>query len=198
MKVLAIFASPRGERSKSRELAEFALSKLGGDITRLELNHEPLPFITGDIIAHMYGFKAFDELSTEDQAAVKVQEKYINQLKSADALVIAVPMWNFGMPASLKAWFDLVARVGMTFKIENGQYIGLVDNIKKALIISTSGGIYQDTPMEGWNHLNGHTEALLGFMGMKPTTFRLEGINARGDAIAKDEERVKQAIEASL
>ena len=118
MKILHIIASPRGARSKSIELGNHAVEKLGGEVTTTNVFADNSPFLSESVIGLNYGYGNYADLSGEDKAIVDIQKRYIDEILATDTLVISVPMWNFGMPAALKAWFDLVVKVGVTFTME--------------------------------------------------------------------------------
>jgi len=80
-----------------------------------------------------------EERTTEDNNVASLSDSLITELESADYLIIGAPMYNFGPPASLKAWADLVARVNRTFLYTDSGPVGLL-SIKKAFIIAVSGG----------------------------------------------------------
>lgn len=135
MKTLYVIGSPRAERSKSIELGNHAAKKLGGEIVTVDVFSEPMPFLSEAVVAYSYGYGTYESLSPEDKRIADLQKKYIDQIKNADNIVIAAPMWNFGMPAALKAWFDLIIRVNDTFSMDEKGYHGHVNGIKKAVIV---------------------------------------------------------------
>ena len=197
MKTLYIVASPRGERSKSVELANHVLARLGGEITTVDLYNSFVPYLSEQVIAFVYGFVKYEDLSPENKKVADVQRVFIDQLKSADNLVIAAPMWNFGMPAALKAWFDLIIKVGETFSMNNGARQGIVKNIKHAIVTGARGGVYIDTPAAFYDMLTGHIHGLLGFIGIENTkAFWIEGVNALPEALPENMANVKSDIDA--
>ena len=139
--------------------------------------------------------------STEPKAlkAKAESDAYIAQLKAADALVVAVPMFNFGVPAVLKSWMDQVARAGVTFEYTAaGAPNGLVKI--PALIVASSGGVYKGTPWEANNHADTHAAAFLAFLGMAVQTVSLEGTAAKkGEAlvesVSKAEIEIREIVE---
>jgi FMN-dependent NADH-azoreductase len=89
--------------------------------------------------------------------------------------VIGVPLYNFGIPSTLKSWVDHIARSGLTFSYGDGTPKGLVTN-KKVYLAIASGGIYSDGPMQSFDFTEPFLRKLLGFLGMNDiTTFRVEG-----------------------
>lgn len=90
----------------------------------------------------------------------------MDELQAADIIVIGVPMYNFGGPATLKAWIDLVARPKVTFRYESGSPVGLLTN-KKAIIVPASGGVPAGSSAD---HLTPHLKAFLAFLGITDVT----------------------------
>lgn len=91
----------------------------------------------------------------------------MQELQKADVVIIGVPMYNFGVPASLKAWIDLVARAGLTFRYTENGPLGLLDG-KKAYVIVASGG----TPLGGdVDFVTGYMRHILGFIGILDVEF---------------------------
>ncbi|MDD2487472.1 MAG: NAD(P)H-dependent oxidoreductase [Candidatus Gracilibacteria bacterium] len=199
MKTLYIKSSPRGERSKSIELGNHIIEKIGGEVIHLDLFNSYIPFLSEGVIAYNYGFGEYEGLSSEDKKIADVQKEYIDQIKSSDNIVIAAPMWNFGLPGALKTWFDLVLKINDTFAIENGNYIGLVKNIKKTIVVGARGGKYIDTPFAPYDNLTGPINLLLGFIGLEAKNFWLEGVNyASGEQLALESLNIKGEIDSFI
>ncbi|MDE1766993.1 MAG: NAD(P)H-dependent oxidoreductase [Thaumarchaeota archaeon] len=100
------------------------------------------------------------------------------QLISADVVVVAYPMYNFSMPASVKAWFDSVMLKGKTWDAKDGSYAGLMKG-KKALVLVASGGFYGKEPMASWEHALSLGKTEFQFMGYSDVRGVLaEGMNA--------------------
>jgi FMN-dependent NADH-azoreductase len=94
------------------------------------------------------------------------------QLQVADLIVIASPMYNFGMSSTLKAWFDHVLRAGVTFRYTESGPEGLLKG-KKAVVIESRGGLYSEGPGMAMNSQEAHIRTLLGFAGIDDVTFVL-------------------------
>ena len=117
------------------------------------------------------------------------------QLKSADMLIVAAPMYNFSQPAVLKGWFDSVMQKGQTWDLGPSGYIGLMKG-RKALFISTSGGAYEaGNPYE---HCVSLTKVDLGFMGFEAEAVTAGGLNQFADKapalIAQAQEKIKALL----
>lgn len=194
--ILHVNASPRGDRSHSLVLAQHALSKLDGNLVERDIS-QSVPFVTNNQIAHMYGFASYDTLSGADKEAVDYQDTTVAEVLAADTVVLSAPMWNLGMPASVKAWFDQVTRVGHTWKVaEDGSYVGLASNIKKVIIVGTSSGIPVGAG-HPWDFYAGHITALFNFIGAKEVKiFWATGNNA--EVLAPHMEAAKKEIDTYL
>ena len=140
MKIYQIDSSARKEGSTSRALAKKLLDKIkkpGDEVIYRDLNNE-MVFVSGLTES---GMKIDKKDQTEHHKKMfKLSDKLVNELKDSDIIIISAPIYNYGPPATLKAWSDLAARVGETFKFTpEGRREGLLKN-KKAYIVITSGG----------------------------------------------------------
>lgn len=138
-KVLAIHSSIRCNDSISRELTEILANRIKGEES--EIIHRDLTrdihFISEQSLNAVE--KSPEERSLEDSKIALLSDTLIEELELADIIVIGAPIYNFGPPACLKAWADLVARANRTFLYADNGPIGLLKN-KKAFIIAVSGG----------------------------------------------------------
>ena len=128
-------------------------------------------------------------LSAEQKNSMAKMDRMTEQLKSSDIVVVAYPMNNFSMPAVVKAWFDSVVLKGQTWDIKDGTFIGMM-NGKKALIIVSSGGVYQKGPMVSWEHALSLGKSIFQFMGYSDVHGTLaEGMNAGEDVKSSNLEK---------
>ena len=140
MKIYQIDSSARKKGSTSRELAKKLLNKIkksGDEIIYRDLDDEML-FVSGLTESGMN----IDEADQTEyhKKMFELSNKLVKEIKECDVIIISAPFYNYGPPATLKAWSDLVARVGETFKFKsNGRREGLLKN-KKAYLVITSGG----------------------------------------------------------
>ena len=141
MTILQINSSLFGPGGQSTTLANELTSRLGGERIVRDLASNPVPHLD----AERFGaFLAKPGTRTpEQQAIVDYSDELIAELKTADTIVIGVPMYNFGIPSTLKAYFDHVARAGVTFKYTEKGAVGLLTG-KKAYLVIARGGIYGD------------------------------------------------------
>ena len=140
MKIYQIDSSARKDGSTSRALAKKLLNKIKGpndEIVYRDLNEE-MVFVTGLTESGM-NIKEKDQ-NENHKKMFKLSDKLVKELKESDVIIISAPIYNYGPPATLKAWSDLAARIGETFKFKpNGRREGLLKN-KKAYLVITSGG----------------------------------------------------------
>ena len=196
--VLIIEISPRGQDSVSRTVADTLAARLGdlypsAKRVRRDLATDHLPHLDGTTLR---------AISTKDPAeaarlkeAARLSDRLTDELLASDLVVIATPMWNFGIPSALKAWIDLVVRPGRTFQYEDGGVLGLAKG-KKAILVLASGGVFTDGPWRSWDHVEPYLRQILGFIGITDVqTVRVEGMNI--PALAPDAvPRAKEAIGA--
>ena len=140
MKIYQIDSSARKEGSTSRALAKKVLEKIkkpGDEVIYRDLNDE-MVFVSGLTESGMN----IDEKDQNEnhKKMFKLSDQLVKELKESDIIIISAPIYNYGPPATLKAWSDLAARVGETFRFKpNGRREGLLKN-KKAYLVITSGG----------------------------------------------------------
>ena len=140
MKIYQIDSSARKEGSTSRALAKKLLKKIKkpeDQVIYRDLDDE-MVFVSGLTES---GMKIDIKDQTEHHKKMfELSDKLVKELKESDIIIISAPIYNYGPPATLKAWSDLAARVGETFKFKpNGRREGLLKN-KKAYLVITSGG----------------------------------------------------------
>lgn len=137
---------------------------------------EPVPHLDGE------RFGAFitqpEERSATQQAVVAFSDMLINELQQADVIVLGLPMYNFGVPSQLKAYFDHVARAGVTFKYTDKGPVGLLTG-KRAYVFAARGGIYAGTPLDTQT---GYVRDFLRFIGISDVNF----IYAEGLAVSPE------------
>ena len=140
MKIYQIDSSARKEGSTSRALAKKLLDKIkkpGDEVIYRDLDDE-MVFVSGLTES---GMKIEKKDQTEHHKKMfELSDTLVKELKDSDIIIISAPIYNYGPPATLKAWSDLAARVGETFRFKpNGRREGLLKN-KKAYLVITSGG----------------------------------------------------------
>ena len=151
-----------------------------GEIIVRDLAREPIPHLSAE------RFGAFlakpGERTPEQQAVVDDSDALIDELKRADVIVLGLPMYNFGVPSTLKAYFDHVARAGATFRYTEKGPVGLLTG-KQAYVFATRGGFYNGTDADTQTAF---VRQFLAFLGITDVTF----VYAEGLAVS---EAAKQA-----
>ncbi|EAQ30635.1 acyl carrier protein phosphodiesterase [Erythrobacter sp. NAP1] len=162
--ILHITASIRDEESVSRTLGDKLVHRLAekncASVTKRDLAENDIPFQSWELFNAGLTEKA--ERTAEQQELAAIADTLIAELMAADTIVIATPVYNFGVPATVKAWADLVARAGTTFKYTETGPVGLLEG-KKAYIAGASGG----TPIgSGMDFMSSWLKFFLGFLGI--------------------------------
>ena len=171
MKIYQIDSSARKEGSTSRALAKKLLDKIKSpedEIIYRDLNEE-MVFVSGLTESGMNIEKK--DQTDHHKKMFELSDQLVKELKESDIIIISAPIYNYGPPATLKAWSDLAARVGETFKFKpNGRREGLLKN-KKAYLIITSGGTKLNSKED---FLTPWLKFILNFFGID----KIETINA--------------------
>jgi FMN-dependent NADH-azoreductase len=176
--LLHIDASPRGDYSISRKVsAAFADSwkknHPEGKVIRRDLATTHLTFVDMDWIAGAYSTP--DQHTAAHKKALAISDELIGELFAADHIVIGTPMYNFAIPAVVKAWIDHIVRVGKTFSVGAGGYEGLAKGRKATVIIASSGNYAEGTPYAPYNQESPYLKAIFGFIGITDVEFVLAG-----------------------
>jgi FMN-dependent NADH-azoreductase len=137
-----------------------------------DLATEPVPHLD----AERFGAFTSAARTPAQQAVIDYSDQLIEELRRADILVLGLPMYNFGLPSQLKAWFDHIARAGVTFKYTDQGAVGLLTG-KKAYVFATRGGLYAGTPADTQTP---YVRDFLAFLGITD----LEFVYAEGLAIS--------------
>ena len=169
-KVLYIKASPRTERSHSMAVANafveaYKAKNPNDEVMVLDLFGKDLIPYDGLAVQAKYTIMHGKEHSDEEAKAWQAVEKTIEEFKSADKYVFAVPMWNFNVPYRLKQYLDIIIQPSYTFAVTDKGYEGLVKG-KPAFIAYASGGTYEGTEFQAFDFERPYMTAILGFMGI--------------------------------
>lgn len=168
LNILRVDASMRYDGSVSRDLADDLVAALdarhgGVSVTNRDLAGG-IPLIDEAWIGANFTDPA--ERSDDQKEVLALSDTLVGELKDADALVIAVPIYNFGIPAALKAWIDLIARARETFRYSEDGPVGLLGG-KKTYVVIASGG----TEIGGdIDFASGYLKHVLGFVGIDDVT----------------------------
>jgi FMN-dependent NADH-azoreductase len=189
---------PMYDQSKLSEMIRFARADAGsividvlwrarhpqGSVLERDLTKMVPPFVDSAWIAGAYSPP--EQHSAEGVAAMKVSNDLIVELKAANDIVIGTPMFNFSIPAVLKAYIDQIVRVGVTVSPTN---VGLLTG-KRAIVILASGGDFSPgSPVEKYNQASSYLRQVLAWIGIKDVEIILAG---RARAGANDETAVEQ------
>jgi FMN-dependent NADH-azoreductase len=184
--ILVITASPRGDRSNSRTLCTtftelWAQRHPNDTILLRDIGHHPVPHVTEPWIAAAFT----QDQAPEAKAAIAVSDVLVDELLSADRYVFAVPMHNFNIPSTFKAYIDHIVRPGKTFAVGPNGIEGLVKN-KKALVITSSGGGYAPgSQTASLNFLHPYLSVIFGFIGLTDIQFVTMESMDRGEGAAR-------------
>ena len=168
--VLLIHSSVFGEKSQSLGLARDFLKRYPHrSVVERALSPQTMPHLDGETFVAMR--TAAGERTGPQEAAVALSDELINELEAADTIVLAVPMYNFSVPSTLKAWIDHVARAGRTFRYTEKGPEGLLKG-KKVFVLVARGGAYRaGTPTAALDFQEPYLRAVLGFLGLDDVTF---------------------------
>jgi FMN-dependent NADH-azoreductase len=189
--LLHIDVSPRGDHSVSRKLGaafaeEWTSKYAGGTVVYRDLAKQALPFVDLQWIAGAY--TAPEQHTPEQKAALKISDELIAELLHADHIVITTPMYNFAIPAALKAWIDHVVRHGKTFTIGAEGYKGLATGKKATFIVASGGNYSAGSPAEKYNQETPYLQSIFGFIGITDTNAIISG-----DTTAVSQGKVSEA-----
>lgn len=200
MKKLYINASPRWVASYSRTLGDFIDSKIEWNTDFVDLIETKVPYLTNDMIAYNFWFMNYDDLFEEDKENIQIQNRFIDQLLDADIFIISVPMWNFSMPAILKAYFDLIIKSWVTFRVWQNGFEWMVKNIQKAFVVWARWWKYIGTEMESMDSLTPEITRIINFIWVEDVyAYWLEGTAMLSqDDINTETERLKTEIDKAI
>lgn len=176
--LLQITSAITGDNSQSTALsnefvARWQAQNPNGKVVVRDLAADAVPHLDGARMGAL--FTPADQRTPEQQAVVDYSDELISELRNADVIVFGVPLYNFGMPSTLKAYFDHIARAGVTFRYTSEGPEGLLPNVL-VYIFATRGGYYAGGPAD-WQ-----LTTLLNFVGFK----QLEYVFAEGLALGDD------------
>ena len=162
--VLNIQASARHDGSVTRQLSDKILTKIAADQTITRDLATGLPLLDAAWLAA--NFTLTDDRTDVQRETLALSDSLITEIKQADTIVIGSPVYNFSVPAVLKAWIDQIARVGVTFKYTPDGPVGLLSG-KRAIIVIASGG----TPVgSDIDYASGYLKHIMGFIGITDVT----------------------------
>lgn len=185
---LVLKSSILGDYSQSNQIIAQAIEGKSNVTTR-DLAADPVPVLDMAIATALRSNS--DDLSDELKQVVALSDNLIAELKQADTVIIAAPMYNFMIPTQLKNYFDLIARAGVTFKYTDTGPVGLIEN-KKVVVLTTRGGIHKDTPRDS---MHDYLATILGFLGMTDVEFvYAEALNMGDEPAAENRASALEAL----
>ena len=184
--ILFVSSSPSGWNSYSHQFASHIVDDLkarhpGAKVVVRDVAKEPLPhvdaaFVTGRALPP-------EKRSPAEAKALALSDILLAELEAADVVVFAVPMHNFSVPSSLKAWIDHVVRPGRAFSYSEKGPQGLLKG-KKAVVVAARGGIYSEGPAQQLDFQESYLRAVLGFIGITNVhVVRVEGVGMGEQAL---------------
>jgi FMN-dependent NADH-azoreductase len=187
MKTLIVKYIPRNEQSNTKKLLDAFSEEISiSDVEELDLLDDvPDMLLDSNVLAHINRNILGQELSPDEEKLLSKMDRMAAQLKSADIVVVAFPMYNFSMPAIVKAWFDSVIQKGVTFGVGKDGQMVTSNAAKKALTMISCGGVYSDKTFSGREHALSLSNLEFQYMGYSD----VRGILAEGMAM---NEEIKQ------
>ena len=175
--ILQVNASILSNEGQSTRLANDFVGKFGyGDkVIVRDFARDPVPHLDAERFSAFISSK--EKRTSEQEQIVAYSDRLIGELKQADVIVLGLPMYNFGVPSTLKAYFDHVARAGVTFRYTEKGPVGLLTG-KKAYVFAARGGVYQGTPRDTQTP---YVRDFLAFLGITDVEF----VYAEGLAISE-------------
>lgn len=150
--------------------AEFRRKHPGCNVITRNVADGSIPFIAQNTIEGFYAPQ--DTLTDELRSATALSDELIAEIQGSDTLLLAVPIYNFSIPAALKAWIDQIMRIGHTFSMDQTGFKGLV-KAKRAIVVCTYGseGYLQEEPFAAANFLEPYLKFLFAFLGVETVEF---------------------------
>jgi FMN-dependent NADH-azoreductase len=173
MSILHINSSARLNNSNTRIIGQYLVDALGEPVVSRDLARQPLPSIRAEDLIAVHGSSDSQRASLQSQLALS--EQLIDELRSAETLVLGAPMYNFGIPASLKQWIDAVCRAGVSFKYTEQGPVGLL-GVKRAFIITATGGTPIGSEMDFASRYLEHICRFIGITGV----FHIDASGSKG------------------
>jgi FMN-dependent NADH-azoreductase len=201
--ILALTSSIAGDSSVSSLLLAEVIGQLtakdpAARVTHRDLGATPIPHLTPVTVAGITG----TPVTPAEAATRALSDELIGELRAADILAIGAPMYNFGLPTGLRAWFDHVLRAQETFRYSEAGPEGLLAG-RRAIVLESRGGLYSEGPAQATDFQEPYLRHLFGFMGFTDVTFiRAEklgyGPEARSAAIEAAKVEIRRLAERDL
>lgn len=195
-RLLVIHTSLNGSDSLSSTLASDAAARWQernptGTVEELNFTSRPIPHLTAETFGAFN--TAEDERTPNQQELVALSDALIKQVQDADEVILAVPMYNFGVPSQLRAYIDHIARAGITFRYTPEGPVGMVE-LAKVTVVATRGGRYAGTELDTQT---AYLKNFFSFLGVSNVEFiYAEGLAMGEEALAESIASARSAIDA--
>jgi FMN-dependent NADH-azoreductase len=190
--LLHIDSSPRAQSASSRLAAVFVRAwkqrNPGGEVIHHNTSLESVPFL--DEAAVDAYFTPPSALSPEEKRTLARSDRFVDEVLAADVIALGVPMWNLSIPASLKAWIDMIVREWRTFAFTAEGVVPLVPPGKRVYLFTARGGAYPSgSAFQALDHQEPYLRAILGVIGLTQIEFihaehQSEGPEAAAEGLA--------------
>jgi FMN-dependent NADH-azoreductase len=190
MTVLHINSSARPDHSNTRIIGQYLVDALGEPVVSRDLAQQALPPISAEDLIAVHGSSDSQRASLQPQ--LTLSEQLIDELRDAETLVLGAPMYNFGIPASLKQWIDAICRAGVSFKYTEQGPLGLL-NVRRAFIITATGGTAIGSEID---FASRYLEHICRFLGITEV-FHIDASGSKGtpeQVIAQGKQQVDALI----
>lgn len=196
--LLHIDSSPRPASVSGRLAGRFAeewrRQNPAGHVIYHHTSRERIPYLDEEMV-EAYSTPA-GSLTEKQRGVLAYSDSLVDELLAADVVVLGAPMWNLGVPASLKAWIDMVVREGRTFAFTPQGVQGLLSPDTKIYVFSACGGVYpEESPAKTLDLLEPYLRAILGAIGLIDVTFiRAESQSSSPEAAAEGLAQAEAAL----
>jgi FMN-dependent NADH-azoreductase len=190
MTVLHINSSARPDHSNTRIIGQYLVDALGEPVVSRDLAQQALPPISAEDLIAVHGSSDSQRASLRPQ--LTLSEQLIDELRDAETLVLGAPMYNFGIPASLKQWIDAICRAGVSFKYTEQGPLGLL-SVRRAFIITATGGTAIGSEID---FASRYLEHICRFLGITEV-FHIDASGSKGtpeQVIAQGKQQVDALI----
>lgn len=176
--LLKIDVSPRGEASYSRQfgstfLQAWQAANPGATVVTRDLARQQPTYVDLQWIAG--AFSPPENLTDEHKGALKLSNEIVAEVQAAETILITTPMYNFQVPAVLKAWIDHLVRVGVTVNYTDKGPVGQLNGKKVFVLVAGAGSYEKGTPAESYDHLSPYLRFILGFIGITNVEILIAG-----------------------
>jgi len=196
--LLIVTSSVFGEASQSRQMAQEVVASLRRTnplmrVVERDLTPATMPHLSNETLTALAA--PAEQRTPAQREAATFADALIEEVETADTIVLAVPMYNFSIPSTLKAWLDHIARRGRTFRYTEAGPEGLLKG-KKVFVVTGRGGIYSgESPARALDFQEPYLRAFLGFVGLTDISFvHVEGLNISPEEAEKGRTRAREAI----